>query len=88
MIIETRPAYPDKIHVQFEHHDLVRRLSDGSFAWELALKQMKQEFPYPIGEFSHLHASWLIDKTNENMDKISKIKNEYFVDKNQIALNF
>ncbi len=86
MIIERRSAYPDKIFVQFEEQDFDLRLPSGELAWCAALETIKLTFPYPEGEFSRVLAAWLIDKSDENLNKLHEIKRRYFEDKNQMSL--
>lgn len=86
MIIERRAAYRGKIFVQFEEPDFDRFLPNGELAWCAAIERIKLSFPYPISEFSRVLSAWLIDDSIEHMDTLAAIKQEYFVDKNQLSL--
>jgi len=86
VIIETRPAYPEKIFIFFEEPDFELTDKWGGHIWVKAKDEIKETFPFPVGEWNRTLGCWLINNTDENMETLREIKQRYFEDVNQIEL--
>ena len=87
MIIERRPAYPGKIIVTFEDQECVAVNDKGDPIWYDAATEIRDKLPYSIAVYIHDLKAWSVVDTPENMATLQEIRDKYFMDKDQIALN-
>jgi hypothetical protein len=87
MIIERRPAYPGKIIVSFENQECVAVNDEGDPIWYDAATEIRNKLSYPTAVYIHDLKAWSVVDNPENMAILQEIKEKYFMDKDQIALN-